>query len=36
MSLGCEVFQGFLLARPMPLDSLTTWLTKRAQASTKA
>ena len=29
MSLGCEVFQGFLFARPMPMDSLTTWLTQR-------
>lgn len=33
MSLGCEVFQGYLFAKPMPLDSLTTWLTLRAQAS---
>ncbi|SDJ98197.1 sensor domain-containing protein [Billgrantia gudaonensis] len=26
MSLGCEVFQGYLFARPMPLDSLSSWL----------
>ncbi|MFY0992293.1 putative bifunctional diguanylate cyclase/phosphodiesterase [Halomonas sp. C05BenzN] len=35
MSLGCEVFQGFLFARPMPMDSLSTWLTQRAKMSTK-
>lgn len=35
MSLGCEVFQGFLFARPMPLDSLSTWLTQHASMSTK-
>ncbi|MGM0986200.1 MAG: EAL domain-containing protein [Pseudomonadota bacterium] len=34
MSLGCDVFQGFLFARPMPLDSLSTWLTQRAAMST--
>lgn len=33
MSQGCEVFQGYLFAKPMPLDSLTTWLMQRAQAS---
>ena len=31
MSLGCEVFQGYLFAKPMPLDSLITWLTQKAQ-----
>jgi diguanylate cyclase (GGDEF)-like protein/PAS domain S-box-containing protein len=36
MSLGCEVFQGFLLAKPMPLENLTTWLTRRAQVSSNA
>ena len=30
MSLGCEVFQGYLFAKPMPLDSLITWLTQKA------
>ncbi len=25
-SAGCDVVQGFLFARPMPLDHLTTWL----------
>ncbi|GKW48206.1 putative bifunctional diguanylate cyclase/phosphodiesterase [Halomonas sp. NCCP-2165] len=29
MSLGCEVFQGYLFARPMPLDDLTRWLSKQ-------
>ncbi|GAA0578605.1 EAL domain-containing protein [Halomonas salifodinae] len=29
MSLGCDVFQGYLFAKPMPLDSLTTWLMQR-------
>lgn len=26
---GCEVFQGFLFARPMPLDALVAWLEAR-------
>ncbi|GEM_PF-646975 len=33
LSLGCEVFQGYLFAKPMPLDSLTTWLTRQMHAS---
>jgi EAL domain-containing protein (putative c-di-GMP-specific phosphodiesterase class I) len=28
---GCDVAQGFLLARPMPLDRLEAWLTERGQ-----
>jgi EAL domain-containing protein (putative c-di-GMP-specific phosphodiesterase class I) len=26
---GCDVAQGFLLARPMPLADLTAWLSRR-------
>ncbi|AJY50993.1 sensor domain-containing protein [Halomonas sp. KO116] len=36
MSLGCEVFQGYLFAKPMPLDSLITWLTQKAQMTSNA
>lgn len=28
--LGCDVAQGFFLARPMPEDELEAWLTARA------
>ncbi|WP_404375050.1 putative bifunctional diguanylate cyclase/phosphodiesterase [Vreelandella aquamarina] len=31
MSLGCDVFQGYLFARPMSLDSLTTWLAQQGR-----
>jgi EAL domain-containing protein (putative c-di-GMP-specific phosphodiesterase class I) len=29
---GCDVAQGFLLARPMPLDRLERWLAERGQS----
>jgi diguanylate cyclase (GGDEF)-like protein len=29
---GCDVLQGYLVARPMPPDALTTWLASRAEA----
>ena len=32
MSLGCDVFQGYLFAKPMPMDSLATWLTRQVHA----
>jgi EAL domain-containing protein (putative c-di-GMP-specific phosphodiesterase class I) len=28
--LGCDVAQGFVLARPMPVDDFLAWLTVRA------
>ena len=27
-TLGCDIMQGFLLARPMPMSSLMPWLTE--------
>ncbi len=36
VSLGCDLIQGFLLARPMPADDLTPWLgrpSERAESS---
>ncbi|MBB3332099.1 diguanylate cyclase (GGDEF)-like protein/PAS domain S-box-containing protein [Halomonas campaniensis] len=33
---GCEVFQGFLFARPMPLEALTEWLRAHRQVQRRS
>src|SRR3954453_4634108 len=35
-SLGCDVAQGYYLARPLPAEELTQWLTARRQDSVAA
>jgi len=32
-SLGCDVVQGYLLGRPMPIEQLNLWLSERPQLS---
>lgn len=32
---GCDVFQGFLLAHPMPIDALAHWLSSKQRSSTE-
>jgi len=32
LSRGCDLVQGFLLARPMPLEALVQWLAPEAPA----
>jgi diguanylate cyclase (GGDEF)-like protein len=34
-SYGCDVLQGYLVARPMPLDALVDWLSHRVLAVTQ-
>ena len=29
-AIGCEYFQGYLLARPMPVEAFLAWDAKRA------
>lgn len=33
ISLGCESFQGYFFARPMPLPMLSAWLERRRSLS---
>jgi diguanylate cyclase len=31
-SMGCDIMQGFLLSRPLPIDDILDWLAKRPRA----
>ena len=33
---GCDLFQGYLFARPMPFDSLTRYLQEQTPATTSS
>jgi EAL domain-containing protein (putative c-di-GMP-specific phosphodiesterase class I) len=31
-AMGCDIMQGFLLSRPLPIDDILSWLAKRPRA----